>query len=100
MDKETPKITVSPSITPIAPEQKSSPAAGDEHVASAPPQGSGISAELLTVIELAASAFVGRRVSILSIRPVHSQQKSGAGVWASQGRDIQQTSHNLVQRQH
>lgn len=61
---------------------------------TAPP---GITPEIVAVIEAAASQFVGGKVRILSIR-MQSELPTTSGSWAEQGRDIIQTSHNLVQR--
>jgi hypothetical protein len=61
------------------------------------PEG-GITAEIMAVIEGAAAAHLGRPVRILSVR-VHSPE-DGRSSWAEQGRTVQQTSHNLVQRGH
>lgn len=59
----------------------------------------GITSEIMAVIEAAATAFVGKKVFILSVK-VQSQFSEDANFWASQGRDILQASHNLVQRGH
>ena len=59
----------------------------------------GITPEIVAVIEAAAAEFVGKAVRILSIRAL-GEADGDANAWASQGRDIIQTSHNLVQRGH
>lgn len=59
----------------------------------------GVTPEIVAVIEAAAAQFVGKPVRILSIR-VLEEPDDDSNVWASQGRDIIQTSHNLVQRGH
>jgi len=59
----------------------------------------GITAEIVAVIAAAAAAYVGKPVRILSIRLL-GEADGDASAWASQGRDIIQTSHNLVQRGH
>jgi hypothetical protein len=62
-------------------------------------QSTGITPEVVAVIEAAATAFVGTRIRILSIRVLpESEQDSGS--WAGRGRDIIHASHNLVQRGH
>jgi hypothetical protein len=62
------------------------------------PEG-GITAEIMAVIEEAAAAYLGRPVRILSVR-VHRDVESQPKTWADQGRNVLQTSHNLVQRGH
>ena len=59
----------------------------------------GITPEIVAVIEAAAVAFVGRKVTIRAIRLL-GEADGDSSAWASQGRDIIQTSHNLVQRGH
>jgi len=59
----------------------------------------GITPEIVAVIEAAAAAFVGKPVRILSIRAL-GDADGDSNAWAAQGRDIIQTSHNLVQRGH
>jgi hypothetical protein len=59
----------------------------------------GVTAEIVAVIEAAAEAFVGKKVRILSIRMI-GDADGDSNAWAAQGRDIIQTSHNLVQRGH
>lgn len=59
----------------------------------------GVTPEIVAVIEAAAAQFLGTPVRILSIR-VLGEPDGDSNVWASQGRDIVQTSHNLVQRGH
>ena len=99
MNEEGPSVTVLPSHAPTSTKHEILAETGDDHVAEAMPHAAGITSELLAVIELAASVFVGKQVSILSIQPVHSHNVD-TSVWLSQGRDMQQASHNLVQRQH
>lgn len=57
----------------------------------------GITPEIVAVIEAAATAFVGRRIRILSVK-ILSGSTQDSSLWADQGRDIIHTSHNLVQR--
>ena len=57
----------------------------------------GITPEIVAVIEAAATAFVGRKIRILSVR-ILSGSTQDFSSWAGQGRDIIHTSHNLVQR--
>lgn len=59
----------------------------------------GLTPEIVAVIEAAAEAFVGKKVRILSIRMM-GEADGDSNAWASQGRDMIQTSHNLVQRGH
>ncbi|MGA7461458.1 MAG: hypothetical protein WBW69_14610 [Candidatus Korobacteraceae bacterium] len=59
----------------------------------------GVTPDIVAVIEAAAEAFVGRKVCILSIRMI-GDVDGDSNAWASQGRDMIQTSHNLVQRGH
>jgi len=59
----------------------------------------GVTSAIVAVIEAAADAFVGKRVRILSIRMI-GEAAAADTAWASQGRDMIQTSHNLVQRGH
>jgi len=62
------------------------------------PEG-GITAEIMSVIEEAAAAYLGRPVRIVSVR-VHAPAEDGRSSWAHQGRNALQSSHNLVQRGH
>ena len=57
----------------------------------------GITPELMDVLEAAASAFLGRKVFIVSVN-MRSKTDRESGSWTSQGRDILQASHNIVQR--
>jgi hypothetical protein len=59
----------------------------------------GLTPAIVAVIDAAAEAFVGKRVRILSIRMIGDAAADDSS-WASQGRDMIQTSHNLVQRGH
>jgi hypothetical protein len=60
---------------------------------------SGIPPKLLKVIQAAASAYLGRRVNITSVKVPSPANKSSSS-WEEQGRRIIQTSHNLIQRAH
>ncbi len=65
----------------------------------------GITPEIVAVIEAAATAFVGTSVRILSIRilsgsAAESESAQNSASWAGRGRDIVHASHNLVQRGH
>lgn len=73
--------------------------AGADHVHTVAEAATGITPEILAVIETAAAAFVGKKVRIVSVR-VASGSGSDSGSWARQGRDIIHGSHNLVQRGH
>ena len=57
----------------------------------------GITPEIVAVIEAAATAFLGTRVRILSIS-ILSESEQDFSSWAGRGRDIIHASHNLVQR--
>jgi hypothetical protein len=59
----------------------------------------GITPELLDVLQAAATAFLGRKVFIISVN-MHAQTIRESESWTSQGRDILQASHNIVQRGH
>jgi hypothetical protein len=59
----------------------------------------GITAEVMAVIEEAAAAYLGRPVRIVSVK-LHAPPGDERSTWADQGRSVQQTSHNLVQRGH
>lgn len=58
-----------------------------------------VTPEIVKVIESAATTFTGKKVRILSIR-VLGEADGDSSAWASQGRDMIQSSHNLVQRGH
>jgi len=64
-----------------------------------PAASTGITPEIMAVIEEAASAFVGREVRILSVK-LASEPRVESNSWADQGRAVLQASHNLVQRGH
>ncbi len=57
----------------------------------------GITPEIIAVIQTAATAFLGKRVRIVSVKLTSTSQEN-SNSWAGQGRDIIHTSHNLVQR--
>ena len=59
----------------------------------------GITAEIMAVIEEAAAAYLGRKVRILSVK-LHASTEPERSTWADEGRAVLQTSHNLVQRGH
>jgi hypothetical protein len=59
----------------------------------------GITAEMVAVIEAAVEIFLGTKTRIISIRML-DQLAGDSSAWASQGRDMVQSSHNLVQRGH
>jgi hypothetical protein len=59
----------------------------------------GITPEIVAVIEAAATAFVGKKIRILSVR-ILSESEQDSSTWADKGRDIIHASHNLVQRGH
>src|SRR5271157_4809097 len=67
--------------------------------ASAATMSTGITPEIVAVIEAAATAFLGTRIRILSIR-ILSESAQDSSSWAVRGRDIIHASHNLVQRGH
>jgi hypothetical protein len=53
-----------------------------------------IPAEIVAVIAAAAAAFVGRRIHIRWIEPLHSEGEQ-VSRWSRQGRVLVQSSHNL-----
>jgi hypothetical protein len=55
-----------------------------------------VTAETLSVIAAAVTEFLGKKVRIRSARILNST--SAGDRWARLGREIVQTSHNLVQR--
>jgi hypothetical protein len=57
----------------------------------------GITPQIVAVVQAAAEAFLRQKVRIVSLR-VAGSTPGRSNSWASQGRDIIQTSHNLVQR--
>ena len=59
----------------------------------------GITPEIVAVIEAAATAYLGTRIRILSVR-ILSETEQDSSSWADRGRDIIHASHNLVQRGH
>ena len=56
-----------------------------------------ITPEIVTVIESAASTFVGKKVRVVSVR-IAPQRESSA--WAGHRLTLIHGSHNLVQRRH
>ena len=70
---------------------------GDQGVTH--PTSSGLTPEILAVIESAASMFVGKKVTIVSVAlaPESSRKPNS---WARQGRDIIHGSRDMVQRGH
>jgi hypothetical protein len=73
--------------------------ADEPAVAAAVETSQGLTPEIVAVIEAAATQFIGKPVRILSIRLLE-EPDADSNVWGSQGRDIIQSSHNLVQRGH
>lgn len=65
--------------------------------ASNAPALAGITPEIIAAIEQAATAFVGRKIRILSVRVLTGSTQDSSS-WAGKGRDIIHASHNLVQR--
>jgi hypothetical protein len=57
----------------------------------------GITPGIIAVIQTAATAFLGKRIRIVSVKLASASQEN-SNSWAGQGRDIIHTSHNLVQR--
>jgi len=62
-----------------------------------PQQGSELSPETMTVLTAAVTAFLGRKVRILSARLLESPNEM-ASAWSQQGRVFVQASHNLRAR--
>ncbi|HUO60389.1 MAG TPA: hypothetical protein VMU24_06950 [Candidatus Acidoferrales bacterium] len=56
-----------------------------------------VTPEILAVIAVAVTTFLGKKVRIHSARPMSGP---GANYWAQQGRVFIQASHNLVQTAH
>jgi hypothetical protein len=56
-----------------------------------------VTPEILAVIAVAVTTFLGKKVRIHSARPMTGP---GANYWAQQGRVFIQASHNLVQTSH
>jgi len=59
----------------------------------------GITAEVMAVIEAAAAAYLGRKVRIVSVK-LHTHDADAASSWTEQGRAALQSAHNIVQRGH
>jgi len=59
----------------------------------------GVTPEILAVIEVAATLFLGRKVRVLSVK-LASESEVRTSSWANQGRGMIHGSHNLVQRGH
>jgi hypothetical protein len=55
--------------------------------------------EILKVIQTAATMYLGKKVRIVSVK-ARPTVDANSSQWASQGRNIVQSSHNLVQRGH
>ena len=70
-----------------------------EELSSSSIAADGITPAVVSVIAAAAAAFVGRKVRILSVRLL-DEANGDSSAWASQGRDMIQSSHNVVQRGH
>ena len=66
---------------------------------STTPMPDGITPEIVAAIDTAVTAIVGKKARILSVKMLPESQVDSSS-WAGQGRDIIQTSHNLVQRGH
>ena len=60
---------------------------------------SGITAEVMAVIEAAAAAYLGRKVRIVSVK-LHTHDADEASSWTEQGRAALQAAHNIAQRGH
>ena len=58
-----------------------------------------ITPEIVTVVQVAANEFFGKRVRILSIK-ISPDSNRDPGRWLQRGRDTVQASHNLVQQRH
>jgi hypothetical protein len=65
--------------------------------APAAPEKHEVTPEILAVIAVAVTTFLGKKVRIHSARPMTGP---GANYWAQQGRVFIQASHNLVQTSH
>ena len=73
------------------PDQENTPAAE-----AAPDE---VTPEILKVIQTAATMYLGKKVRIVSVK-ARPTADANSSAWASQGRNIVQSSHNLVQRGH
>ena len=60
-------------------------------------ESTGITPEIIAVIQQAATAYVGKRIRILSVK-ILSESPRDSSSWADKGRDIIHASHNLVER--
>jgi hypothetical protein len=61
---------------------------------SAPPDEEDVTAEMMAVIAASATAFLGKKVRILSAKLLQSPAE-GVNAWSQQGRVFVQASHNL-----
>jgi hypothetical protein len=61
------------------------------------PRHTGITPPIVAVVQAAAEAFLRQKVRVVSLR-VSGLTPQRSSSWASQGREMIQTSHNLVQR--
>ena len=96
--------TVTPcAVDPLAHEETQAVSEyGTDHIiepASDANASTGITPEIVAVIEAAATAFVGKKIRILSVK-ILSESQQDFSTWADKGRDIIHASHNLVQRGH
>ena len=58
-----------------------------------------VTPEILKVIQTAATMYLGKKVRIVSVK-TRPTADANSSAWASEGRNIVQSSHNLVQRGH
>jgi hypothetical protein len=99
MDNAMPSAVAPMSKGPRETEPNKLAVSGDLLAAAGATSSAGITSEIMAVIQTAAAAFLGRKVVILSVK-AQSHLSEGASFWTSQGRDILQASHNVVQRGH
>lgn len=60
----------------------------------------GITAEIMTVIETAVAAYAGKTARIISVKLVGESPERVANSWTDQGLALVHGSHNTVQRGH
>ena len=58
----------------------------------------GITPQIMTVIQSAVNAYLGRKARILSVRV--GSELQGRSSWATEGRTLLCESHNTIQRGH
>ena len=59
----------------------------------------GITPEIMVAIDAAVTAYLGRKANIISVRLGLAPQDHPS-LWADEGRNLLNESHNLIQRGH